>query len=247
MGRTPWLDQKTLIIGDMVHCIVQGILVPLLINFLTSSHLKSDKLSFRLYVIFINGLVLGQTIINLYDTLDSFGSESPVSRPAILVLNPVLNVTIGASAQLFFIFRCWRIYNQRVVFVLPLLALWLTALIPGLLLGYYLVESVKRSTLQPASIALAVWIFSSLTLELCVTATTVIYLFRTRTDLVEHSGVFKTIWQVTWVSAAPPPILMIAVAINGYIAHNIAHPTTAVAVDMTGKIYTLSLMITTVG
>ncbi|KAH7330718.1 hypothetical protein B0J17DRAFT_162524 [Rhizoctonia solani] len=247
MGRMRWLDPKIPAIADMIHCILQGILIPLLISFLTSSRVKNDKLLFRIYVIFINGLAFTQTIVHLYDTLDFFDSRTPASRPAVLVLTPVLNVALGASAQLFFIFRCWRIYKQRVLFVLPLLALWLIALVPGLLMGYYFLESVKRSTLRPASVALGVWIFSSFALEVCVTTTTVVYLFRTRTGLAEHNGVFKTIWQVTWVSAAPPPILMIIVWINAYIINNITHPITAVVVDMTGKAYVLSLMITIVG
>ncbi|CAE7170800.1 unnamed protein product [Rhizoctonia solani] len=264
MGRTHWLNPKTTAIGDMVHCIVQGdalstlsftftqtkkpgILVPLLISFLTSSRHKKDKLLFRLYVIFVNGLAFTQTVVHLYDTLDFFDSRAPASRPAILVLTPVLNVTLGASVQLFFIFRCWRIYKEHVLYILPLLALWIAAFIPGLLLGYYFLESVKHSTLKPASIALAIWIFSSFTLELCITTSTVIYLLRTRTGLAEHSNVFKTIWQVTWVSAAPPPILMTIVVINGYIINTLRHPVTAMTVDMTGKSYALSLMITLVG
>ncbi|QRW19655.1 hypothetical protein RhiXN_01061 [Rhizoctonia solani] len=237
MGRTRWSNQKVAIIGGMVHCILQGVLVPLLIDFLASLRLKKGRWPFKLYVAFVNALVLGQTIVQLYDIVDSFDSESRVSRPAVLVLTPVLNVTISASVQLFFIFRCWKIYTQRVVFVLPLLALWFTALIPGLLLGYYMVESVKRDLLQPASIALGIWTFSSLTLELCVTTS----------SLVRYNNVFKTIWQVTWVSAALPPILVIIAVINGYIVHNIRHPITVVTVDMTGKAYALSLMITIVG
>ncbi|CUA77754.1 hypothetical protein RSOLAG22IIIB_06761 [Rhizoctonia solani] len=65
--------------------------------------------------------------------------------------------------------------------------------------------------------------------------------------LAEHNSVFRTIWQVTWVSAAPPPILMIVAIINGYIINKIAHPVTAMTVDMTGKSYALSLMITIAG
>lgn len=94
---------------------------------------------------------------------------------------------------------------------------------------------------------MAVWIFSSFALEVCVTTTTVVYLFRTRTGLAEHNGVFKTIWQVTWVSAALPPILMTVVWINAYIINKLTHPITAVVADMTGKAYVLSLMITIVG
>ncbi|CAE6510653.1 unnamed protein product [Rhizoctonia solani] len=247
MGKTQWLNPKTMAIGDMVHCVVQGILIPLLISFLTSSNIRKDKLPFQIYVMFINALTLAQTIVHLYDTLDFFDSRVPVSHPVILILTPVLNVTIAASVQLFFIFRCWRIYKERILYVLPLLALWITAFIPGLFLGYYLVESVKRSTIRPASVALAIWIFSSFALELCVTTTTVIYLFRTRTGLAEHNSVFKTIWQVTWVSAALPPILMTIVLINGYIVNTLTHPVTAITVDMTGKSYALSLMITIVG
>ncbi|KAJ1310795.1 hypothetical protein OPQ81_009315 [Rhizoctonia solani] len=247
MGRTQWLGHKIPAIADMVHWMIQGVLIPLLISFLTSPRLKNDKKLFTAYIIYINGLTFMQTIVQLYDILDYLDSRAPSSRPAVLILTPVLNVTLGASVQLFFIFRCWRIYKQRVLFVLPLLALWLTGFIPGLFLGYYLVESLKKSTLEPASIALAVWIFSSFVLELCVTITTVVYLFRTRTGLPEHNNVFKTVWQVTWVSAALPPILMVIVIINGYIVNNLGHPVTAVTVDMTGKAYALSLMLSIVG
>ncbi|CAE6438134.1 unnamed protein product [Rhizoctonia solani] len=262
-----WLRSKNQIVRCMAHCIIQGILIPLLANFLTSSHLKRDKPWFKSYVIYVNALALIQTAVEIYGVLDYLDSRSIKVSPIILVLSPTLNVGLSASVQLFFIFRCWRIYEQRALFVLPLLALWLTALIPGLMTGYYLVETLRRSTIQPASIAMAIWTFSSLLLELCVTVTTVVFLFRSRTGLVEHNGLFKIVWQVTWVSAALPPILMVILSINGYIVNNLTHPITVTAADLMGaymryllaefnltsptrnlgKVYTLSLMITIAG
>ncbi|CAE6422972.1 unnamed protein product [Rhizoctonia solani] len=150
------------------------------------------------------------------------------------------------------------------------------------MLGYYLVETLKRKTFHQASIAMAIWIFSSLTLELCVTVTSACTIpiisrmahlgfgpsrdipipFTNRYCLLEHDGVFKMVWKVTWVrhsfslpdicgdlsgqiSAALPPILMTVVSINGYIINNISHPLTGVTADST--VYALSLMITITG
>ncbi|ELU43340.1 hypothetical protein AG1IA_02630 [Rhizoctonia solani AG-1 IA] len=88
MGRTRWSNQKVAIIGGMVHCILQGVLVPLLIDFLASLRLKKGRWPFKLYVAFVNALVLGQTIVQLYDIVDSFDSESRVSRPAVSSVKP---------------------------------------------------------------------------------------------------------------------------------------------------------------
>ncbi|ELU43336.1 hypothetical protein AG1IA_02632 [Rhizoctonia solani AG-1 IA] len=131
-----------------------GILIPLLINFFASSHQKRDKKWFKFYVIYVNTLALAQTIVQVYNILDFLESSLVKTRPVVLVLGPVLNITSSASVQLFFIFRCWKIYKRRVLFVLPFLTLWLTALLPGLTLGYYLAESLRRRTYRQAVIAM---------------------------------------------------------------------------------------------
>ncbi|CEL58323.1 hypothetical protein RSOLAG1IB_03069 [Rhizoctonia solani AG-1 IB] len=148
MGAT-WLRSKGQVIRYAAHCVVQGVLIPLLTNFLTSSHLKKDKPLFKLYVVYVNALALVQTSVEIYNVLDYLDSRSNKSPAAILALAPILNVTLSASVQLFFIFRCWRIYKQRVLYVLPLLGVWLTALIPGLMMGYYLFATLRRNTLHP--------------------------------------------------------------------------------------------------
>ncbi|CEL58324.1 hypothetical protein RSOLAG1IB_03070 [Rhizoctonia solani AG-1 IB] len=244
---TPWLRSKDEIIKCIAHCVLQGILVPFLINFLTSSSVKKDSIWFKIYVVYINTLALIQTAIAMYNVLDYLDSGSPKSPPIILILGPALSVTLSASVQLFFIFRCWRIYKQRILFVSPLLGLWLAAWTPGLMTGYYLAEALRRNTVHLASVAVAIWTSCSLTLELCVTVTTVVFLFRSRTGLLEHNGVFKTVWQVTWVSAALPPIMMIVMSINGYVINDLTHPITTIAADSMGKVYAISLMITITG
>lgn len=248
MAKKGGLRDPQLLVGlGLAHCILQGVLIPLLVAFFSSS--RKDKKRLKAYVVYVNVLALTQTVVHIVNGLVVF-DEHPLPssvQAAFSALVPILTAMLGASVQVFFIFRCWRIFSQRLLPIVPFLALWITALVPGIFLGVYFAQSLKFSTLKQAQVALAIWMFSSFGLELCVTITTVVYLLRTRTDLVEHNGVFNTIWQVTWVSAAPPPILMTIVLINGYLVNSLIHWLTQLAVDMTGKFYVLSLMITIVG
>jgi hypothetical protein len=128
---------------------LSGVLIPLLIHFLSSP--RDDRKWFKIYVIYVNILALVQTGVHLYDGLSVAGSQS--IHPAVsatrqvttlysytlksikaLALSPILTTILGASVQLFFIFRCWRIFQQRLLFIMPFLALWVSALIPGILL-----------------------------------------------------------------------------------------------------------------
>ncbi|KAG9078634.1 hypothetical protein FRC06_008269 [Ceratobasidium sp. 370] len=86
------------------------------------------------------------------------------------------------------------------------------------------------------------WILSSFLLDLCMTTTTMIYLYRSRTGLGEHDSAFGAIWQITWASAAPPLILMIAVIV---VARGTVEDSGLVAYWR--KFFVLSLMISVVG
>ncbi|KAG8728370.1 hypothetical protein FRC12_021798 [Ceratobasidium sp. 428] len=74
-----------------------------------------------------------------------------------------------------------------------------------------------------------------------------VYLYRSRTGLGEHDSAFSAIWQITWASAAPPLILMIAVIIEARGIKGLSHTKVIFVADMTGKFFVLSLMISLVG
>ncbi|CAE6457875.1 unnamed protein product [Rhizoctonia solani] len=90
-------------------------------------------------------------------------------------------------------------------------------------------------------------IASSFTLDLLTTTTTIMFLYRTRTGLSEHDGLFNAVWRVMWVSAAPPLVLMTIVLVNNYFITAGPGSLTMLSTDMLAKVSTLSLMISLLG
>ncbi|KAG9121336.1 hypothetical protein FRC07_002736 [Ceratobasidium sp. 392] len=81
-------------------------------------------------------------------------------------------------------------------------------------LAVYHMKSLTIDTAYQLRVVFSMWILSSFVLDLCMTTTTMVYLYRSRTGLGEHDGAFSAIWQITWASAAPPLILMTAIIIE---------------------------------
>ncbi|CAE6537424.1 unnamed protein product [Rhizoctonia solani] len=146
--------------------------------------------------------------------------------------------------------------------MIPLCAMFIAALIPGVGLGTYAYPamSVAEDELARIKVHFTIWISCSFALDLAMTATTVVYLWRTRTGLKEHSNVFTAVWTVLWVSssrlflarvcltsAAPPLILMFIAIVDGYMTKLPSHPSLIVAVDIAGKFFVLSVMINLCG
>ncbi|CAE6394123.1 unnamed protein product [Rhizoctonia solani] len=235
------LTPRQHILLAILQGITQGILIPLLVNFLTSK--RSHPLWFKAYVIFTNILSLAHTIIRI---VEAFSALELVPRLLPFELSSIfVTCSIAALTQTFFIHRCWRIFNRRVIFVLPFLVGLLTALASGGLIGLFSAGAVP-STWHMIEIALATWAFSAFTLDLCMTLTTIIYLYRLRANHDDHDNVFLTAWHVIWASAAPPLCLMALVILDVYILPQSVLPS-PLAAAMTEKFLLLSLMITLMG
>ncbi|CAE6440998.1 unnamed protein product [Rhizoctonia solani] len=137
--------------------------------------------------------------------------------------------------------------------MIPFAALFLTAFVPGVVLGTYAYPtlSVPADKLTRLKVNLTIWVFCSFSLDLMMTGTTVVYLWRTRTGLKAHSNVFAAIWTILWASAAPPLIVMFIAIIKGYMTNGSSHPGLIITIDMTaifaGKFFVLSVMINLCG
>ncbi|CAE6534985.1 unnamed protein product [Rhizoctonia solani] len=62
-----------------------------------------------------------------------------------------------------------------------------------------------------------------------------------------HKSVFLTAWNVIWAAAVPPMALIIAIIVDGYLIPDSDHGVATFLMDLSGKIYALSLMITLAG
>ncbi|CAE6411583.1 unnamed protein product [Rhizoctonia solani] len=112
-------------------------------------------------------------------------------------------------------------------------------------------DEALRSTFDAAdrraSIALTVWAFSWFVLELGMTVITIVFLYRARTGLPAHNGIFCTVWQVLWTSIIPPFILMTIVIIDGYVTPGSPSEVSWFTVAIIAKFFALSLMINLIG
>lgn len=226
-----------------MQCTTQGLLIPLLGTFLNSKQPRTWW--FKSYIIYVNILCITQSAMAVLLGFDVYNPRSP--RIVLIAAYPVLTAIIGASVQAFFVHRCWRILKQRTLLIMPLLLLALAALVSGILTGVFSVDWTRTDSVEKNKLALAIWASTTFALDLCMTTITIAFLYRTRTGLIEHKGVFRTIWQIMWASAAPPLFLMIISIVDGYIVKGGSHSVTSLAAAMTGKFFTLSLMINLVG
>ncbi|KAG8687627.1 hypothetical protein FRC08_011881 [Ceratobasidium sp. 394] len=239
------LCAELVVAATLVHCTLQGVLVPLLVSFLNSG--RDQNKWFRGYVVFINLTSLAETIIHIvpiYDTLHQIlPSLSLISGPQILT-----NI-LGASVQGFFIYRCWRIFQRRILPIVPFLVLHLTSIITGTIVVLYLALGVTTITARLHRVTFGIWVFSLFLLDLSTTTTTMVYLYRSFAGFSEYNqkGVFNTVWQVIWASAAPPLLIMVIPMISQFAASSLTNPWTVFPIATTGKFFVLSLMISLVG
>ncbi|CAE7103697.1 unnamed protein product [Rhizoctonia solani] len=230
----------------LMQSIVQGVLIPMLTTFLTN---KSDhQLWFKIYVVFVNVLTLGQTIIHIiqaFDVINAFGERVVLAAAA-----PVLTGLIGASVQAFFAYRCWRIYRQRILAIIPLLFLWLVSFVSAVAIGAFLVQSIGRrpdnATVETYT-STRIWVVSSLLFDLVTTSSTIAYLYRVRKGFNGNKSTLVVVWNVIWASAAPPFVLIIITLVDGPIIAGGPSVIGTVAAAMSAKFFVLSIMINLVG
>ncbi|CAE6445757.1 unnamed protein product [Rhizoctonia solani] len=246
-----------------LQCLLQGSLLSMLSAFFSSRTIVQRPLWFRAYVLLVNTLSFTQTVLVVAQGFKLFSSVPPTR--ALGNAFTMLTTIIGISVQLFFIHRCWRIFNKRVLPVVPLVLINLASFVSGILAesfenqGSTTKVSLRitihweqhRRLREPeyCSFALVVIICLScaFVVYVSVTATTIVFLYRTRTGLREHDGIFNTIWQVIWASAAPPLIALTINIVNGYIVKSGPHALTFMAGCLNAKFCNLSLMINLIG
>lgn len=236
------LTAKQVVWLSILQCTVQGVLIPLFATFLTSKRDRSSWL--KAYVIVVNALCLAQTVMHTMQGFDAIDGIPP--RVILMVLGPVLTAFIATLVQAFFIYRCWRIFKQRVLPILPFLCFSLISFVSGTLLGVSFSRWPQRNLEQQSKLSM-VWVFSSFALDFCTTLTTIIYMYRVRKSTGNHRNVISLVWQIIWASAAPPLILMLIIIVNGYIVKAVSHTAAVLSIAMTAKFFVLSLMINLVG
>ncbi|CUA77968.1 hypothetical protein RSOLAG22IIIB_12948 [Rhizoctonia solani] len=238
------LPLRQLIELAISEVLIQGILIPLLVDSVASE--RSYGLRFKLYVIFINILSLVHTVLRVTDALTALDSAShhlPLELSSI-----ILTCGVSALTQAFFIHRCWRIFNKRMVLIAPYVAGLIVSIISGALIGLFS-AGVIPSTPHEIDVVVGIWAFSGFTLDLCMTLTTIIYLYKLRSDHNDRDNVFLTVWLIHKhfkSSAAPPLFLMGLVIFDLYILPETLLPS-ALAAALIEKFLLLSLMITLTG
>ncbi|CAE6450325.1 unnamed protein product [Rhizoctonia solani] len=247
---TPWnffhMSQDMMVLGSLLHCVFQGVLVALFPGVMSRE--REESWQFKTHIVIVNSLALGQTVIA---SMPAFSNDSNrntgVRAPGFLP--PLFNAFLALFVQAFYMLRCWKILGRRWLYILPYLALW--SLANG---GNFAMSVLNSNELRSDNqssrqrIALGLWAFSSLVVDLLMTITTGFYLYKTRKGSSGyHQSVFFTAWNVIWAAAVPPMALIVAVIIDGYLIPDSEHEVATLLADLSGKIYALSLMITLAG
>ncbi|CAE6359087.1 unnamed protein product, partial [Rhizoctonia solani] len=141
------LSSHALVCLALLQGIIQGVLMALLSNFLTSK--TNHPIWLKIYVIFTNILTGLQTVIHVIQAFESIDSAIPQAEKLVLAA-PVLTGLISALVQPYFMHRCWRIYQRRIILVIPLVLLWITSFVSiiSLLQGIFLAQTFARPPSQ---------------------------------------------------------------------------------------------------
>ncbi|CAE6522302.1 unnamed protein product [Rhizoctonia solani] len=209
------LSAKSLFGLALMQSIVQGVLIPMLSSFLTTK--SEHQLWFRIYVVLINALALAQTIIHIVHAFDALNGIP--ERTILVAVPPMLTGLICAAVQAFFIHRCWRIYQQRFLAIIPLLLLWLAAFVSNIILGAFTGKPVQSRLFEArpgTSIPVMVWfwLICSLLFDSITTSSTIIYIYRMGTVSDGNRRILVVVWNVIWASATPPFVLTIIAVIE---------------------------------
>ncbi|CUA69230.1 hypothetical protein RSOLAG22IIIB_13956 [Rhizoctonia solani] len=239
------LEPRHLLALVMMQCVTQGTLIPMLTNFLVSKSAAKRPTGLKIYVILVNALGLTQTIIAVLQGFEMLDTTS--DKRTFVIIHMYLTVIICTLVQAFFTYRCWKIFGKRILPIVPFLILLAVSFVSGIMVavcGSVLPGSKLARNRDPA---LAICVGSSFILDLLMTTTTIIFIYRTQTGLSEHDSLFTAIWRIIWASAAPPLVVMSVIIINGYIVPGGPLALTVLSSAMNAKVFTLSLMISLLG
>ncbi|KAB5592550.1 hypothetical protein CTheo_4017 [Ceratobasidium theobromae] len=145
-GLTP----KAMFGLSAMQCTTQGMIISLLVTFLTSPPTPGRSPWFKAYVISVNVLGLVQTIIVILQGVDIFGPRP--AREILVVIFHLLTTLIGTFVQAFFLHRCWRIFNKRFWPTAPFLVLLASAFASGTASVIYAAQgtnSAKKASAAP--------------------------------------------------------------------------------------------------
>ncbi|CUA71227.1 hypothetical protein RSOLAG22IIIB_04531 [Rhizoctonia solani] len=253
----PWnffrMSQDMMVLGSLLHCAFQGVLFALFPGVMSREREESRR--FKIHIVVVNFLALGQTVIASMPVFSSNDSDRNTGVRAPRFLPPLFNAFLATLVQGFYILRCWRILGRRWLYILPYITLWLLATVGNFAISVLNSNGLRSDNeSEKQRIALGLWAFSSLIVDLLMTITTGFYLYKTRTGdqcllLFSNNNlsVFFTAWNVIWAAAVPPMALIVAVIIDGYLIPSSDHEVATFLADLSGKIYALSLMITLAG
>ncbi|QRW16762.1 oxidoreductase family protein [Rhizoctonia solani] len=123
------LGLQAIFVLAVLECLLQGVLIPMSLTSFKASSANEKPLWFKVYVLGINGLGLTQTILVIaqgFYTIDGTpGPDMPMHTCTLLT--PI----IAALVQLFFIYRCWVIFNKQLLPAVILLSLLIISFTSG--------------------------------------------------------------------------------------------------------------------
>ncbi|CAE6479025.1 unnamed protein product [Rhizoctonia solani] len=133
--------------------------------------------------------------------------------------------------------------------MIPLLLLWLVALISPIAMGAFLVQAIAHGRIPGTDISTVIWVVSSLLFDLIATSSTIAYLYRVRKELNANRNTLVVVWNVIWASAVPPFVLIVITLGDGWMraTGKSFGAVGAITGAMSAKSFVLSLMINLVG
>ncbi|KAF9534774.1 hypothetical protein CPB83DRAFT_214292 [Crepidotus variabilis] len=199
-----------------------------------------------------------QTMLEDYKGWRMLVQGKPWSTSPIEWSDLFLNGCICWLCESFYIRRCWKMMDQRIWILVPLLSLSMITMVANLYLaiamGIAFKALSKEGTLTddtlttghfllPSTIvAFSFWIFGSLVLEVSVTGLLLVGLWRHKTGEEEVDKTILNVMNISWESAILPSFCMV-IAVGLYHAKPVLDDHLVLFfVLLTGKFYTFGML-----
>ncbi|KAM6496047.1 hypothetical protein JOM56_008753 [Amanita muscaria] len=219
------------------------------------SDCKGDAWRKRMFVATVVLFSILQTILEDYKVFRSLAYNRIWSTSAIQWSDFFLNGCICSMCQAFYIDRCWVLTEKRRWILVPLSALLLVTIVANISLAVvigiafrgldsttYDLLNVSRNLLPSTICAFTLWMSGTLVLDVCITVTVVIALWRSKTGSLQSDRVIHRLIMITWESAALPSILtIVSAALYRAMAYAYDH-VVILLVLQTGKLYTIGML-----
>ncbi|KDQ20741.1 hypothetical protein BOTBODRAFT_183476 [Botryobasidium botryosum FD-172 SS1] len=263
----PALYLGPLIMGPLFQAIMQGLIIQMSRSYF--SRAKADHPLLKGIIAFLNALAFFQTCGAVYDVWTIFvvGYGNWVASNGFTwpqKIQPLVQATMTAPVQGYYIWRCWKVTKQNWRIILPLASILVTSWACALdltrrlfqtnfaLLAAEVANAPPTANGAPPPFPVPVdpvfitWLVSAAVLDVAITSILLTYLLASKSQSA-FNGLNDVIGQlifVLWETAIPPCTCGLTVCVAYLLLFKSSNNIVLFFEQIMGKLYVISLLVT---